>query len=625
MKSLGILILFFFLSTAPISAQLNTQNILQRGKNAIFFDDYVSAIDNFNSIIRIKPYLSEPYFFRGVAKMSLEDYDGAIHDYDQAIELNPNYFLAYMYRGIAYNGLKKHDIALKDFNTAIAIDPRNPYVYANRGITKATSADYKGAEKDYSKALLIEPALESAYLNRAIMREKLDDLKGAMSDCNSAIKLNMFSDDAYSLRGYLWYKQKDYHSAIEDFNRAEKANPKNINVLMNRALVYYEMKKFQETMDDFSKAIAVDSLYIYAYYNRAMLRAEIGDNNRAIADLDKVVDMNPNNILIFFNRGLLKYETNDLEGAYNDFSESIRLYPDFVKAYMVRSAVNSALNRYAAADMDRFKANEIMQKYKKMKGGDKNALIDTNENFRRLIDFSAKGDRIRDVVNGRVQDRNVIVSLKDIFQVQYLHLDSLRQGKVQYYSSWVMEYNQAQNYASSLTISNKRDGNIDFANEKIAEQTALIANGGTVHDYFLRGIFYMTKSDYPAAINDFGTILKKEQGNLLATFNEANARMFMYDYIESIDDKTSKIIGDIEKQDAEIKTETKRMVDFSKVLEGYNRCLELDPHFVFAAFNIANVYVKNEQIEEAIEAYSKVIEMDANIAEAYFNLSLIHI
>ena len=51
-------------------------NILRMGQNAIYFDDYISAIDNFNNIIRVKPYLSEPYFFRGLAKVNLDDYEG---------------------------------------------------------------------------------------------------------------------------------------------------------------------------------------------------------------------------------------------------------------------------------------------------------------------------------------------------------------------------------------------------------------------------------------------------------------------------------------------------------------------------------------------------------------------
>ena len=106
MKKFSIII-FFCLATLGVSAQWNTANMLRAGKSAIMFDDYVSAIENFNNILRVKPRLSEPYFFRGLAKLNLDDFEGAIRDYTEAIELNPNYFHAYMYRGIAYHNMKR--------------------------------------------------------------------------------------------------------------------------------------------------------------------------------------------------------------------------------------------------------------------------------------------------------------------------------------------------------------------------------------------------------------------------------------------------------------------------------------------------------------------------------------
>ena len=87
------------------------------------FDDYVSAIENFNNIIRIKPFLSEPYFFRGLAKLNLDDFEGAIRDYTQAIELNPNYFHAYMYRGIAYHNMKQYEEAMHGNSSGSAQSP----------------------------------------------------------------------------------------------------------------------------------------------------------------------------------------------------------------------------------------------------------------------------------------------------------------------------------------------------------------------------------------------------------------------------------------------------------------------------------------------------------------------
>lgn len=615
------IVIFLFLVSCSWQgfSQWNTGNMLQSGKSAIYFDDYVSAIDNFNNIIRIKPFLSEPYFFRGLAKFNLDDYDGAIQDYTKAIELNPNYFHAYVYRGIAYQNLKKHEEALKDFREAIAIEPGDAYVYANRGITESEMGDFKAAEKDYSKALIIDNKLLAAYLNRAIMREKLNDMEGAMADCNAAIKLNMFSDDAYGLRGYLWYQQKDYYNAIEDFNRALKANPKNIRILMSRAMAWYDMKRYPETMADYTEAIRVDSNYIFAYYNRALLRAQVGETNAAIRDLDKVLEMNPDNILIYFNRGLLKMEIKDLQGAYNDFSESIRLYPDFVKAYMARSAVSLELHNVEDADKDRYMAMDILDRYKKMKDGDYNALVDTTANFRQLVDINARNSEVRDIINGRIQDKSVIVRLKDVFCVHYLSLDSLRNGKVQYYNKHIMSYNQAHNYNPAITLANKSlIYPKDFVEPYVEKLTDQIASNGDLDSYFLRGSFYLNQREYRKAIDDFNAIIERDPRNLLALFNRANARMLMYDYIESVDEKTTKVIGGVKEKE-------NRKVDYSDVLAGYDKCLEIDPDFVFARFNTANVYTKNGEIDKALAAYSEVIRLDKDIAEAYFNRGLLYI
>lgn len=617
MKKIIILILISFVAFRGFS-QWNTSNMLRIGQNAIYFDDYVSAIDNFNNIIRLKPYLSEPYFFRGLAKLNLDDYEGAIRDFSQAIDLNPNYFHAYTYRGVAYNSMGKYEDALKDYAEAVALDPTAAYVYAQRGVTEAQLGKYKEAEKDYSKALLIDNKLLPAYLNRAIVREKLDNVEGAMADCNSAIRLNMFSDDAFGLRGYLYYQQKDYHNAIEDFNRALKANPENKKILMSRAMVWYDMKKYPQTMEDYNEVIRLDSNYIYAYYNRAMLRAEVGETNAAIRDLDKVVDMNPDNILIYFNRGLLKMEIRDWYGAYDDFTESIRLYPDFVKAYIVRAAVQYELNDEKAAENDRYLAMQIMDRYKKMKEGDRNALVDTTANFRKLIDINARQDEVRDVINGRVQDKNVIIELQEVFYVQYMSLDSLRSGKVQYYNKHVMAYNQAHNYSPAITLCNKpQNYPAELVQSSVEHLSAEIAEKGDLNSYLLRGSFYLNQQEYTKAISDFSAIIAKDPRNLLALFNLANARMLMFDYIESVEDKTPRIVG--EKEDAN------RKIDYSTVLDGYNKCLGIDPDFVFALFNIANVYAKSGEIDKALSTYTEVIRKDKDMAEAYFNRGLLHI
>ena len=62
-----LLALAVVLSLLPAKAQLNTDRITAIGRNALYFDDYVLSIQYFNQVIKLKPYLAEPYLLRAVA------------------------------------------------------------------------------------------------------------------------------------------------------------------------------------------------------------------------------------------------------------------------------------------------------------------------------------------------------------------------------------------------------------------------------------------------------------------------------------------------------------------------------------------------------------------------------
>lgn len=589
------------------------------GKSAIYFDDYVSAIENFNNIIRLKPYLAEPYFFRGLAKLGLDDYQGAAKDFTSAIEISPNYFHAYMYRGISYHNQGRYNDALADYEEAIQLDPSDAYVYANRGITYAELGEHLQAENNFSRSLFIDNKQLAAYLNRAIVREKLGNLEGAMADCNAAIKLNMFSDDAYGLRGYLWFQQKEYHNAIDDYNHALKANPENMRVLMSRAMTWYEMKNYEKTLADYDNAIAIDSSYLFAYYNRALLRAELGDNNRAITDLDRVAELNPENILVYFNRAMLKREINDQLGAYNDLTESIRLYPDFAKAYILRAVINEELDDPKAAASDRYKADEIMNRYKRMKEGDKEALVDTTANFMKLIDINANVDGLRDIINGRIQDRRVIIELQKGFYFQYISLDSLRSGKYGNYNKYVMNFNQQHNYDPAIVLSKKSVAYDElFVQKEISRWSQAIEEQRELSTaYLLRGAFYLNQDEYMKAIADFEALLSIDPNNVLALMNLAVAKSSMYDYIEQVEEKGTIVIGE--------KKRERESIDDADVRELYQTILRLDPKLSYARYNLANSYAKRGDMEKAIVEYTQLIDQGEELAEAYFNRGLLYI
>ncbi|MBQ1933213.1 MAG: hypothetical protein II360_06950, partial [Muribaculaceae bacterium] len=84
-----IIISIAFLCSLNTSAQINTDQVMRIGRNALYFEDYMLSIQYFNQVIQAKPYLAQPYFYRAIAKLSLEDYLGAEEDASTAIEHNP--------------------------------------------------------------------------------------------------------------------------------------------------------------------------------------------------------------------------------------------------------------------------------------------------------------------------------------------------------------------------------------------------------------------------------------------------------------------------------------------------------------------------------------------------------
>ena len=69
-----MLIALFLCFASMAKAQVNTDHMMRVGRNALYFSDYVLSIQYFNLVLSAKPYLYEPYFFRGLAKFYLDDF-----------------------------------------------------------------------------------------------------------------------------------------------------------------------------------------------------------------------------------------------------------------------------------------------------------------------------------------------------------------------------------------------------------------------------------------------------------------------------------------------------------------------------------------------------------------------
>ena len=124
----------FLLFSVGAKGQINTDHMMMVGRNALYFKDYVLSIQYFNQVINAKPYLYDPYFFRGLAKFYLDDFGGAEADCTQAIDRNPFVPDSYQVRALSRMRQGNFDGAIADYRNAVRLDPENEGIWHNMAL-----------------------------------------------------------------------------------------------------------------------------------------------------------------------------------------------------------------------------------------------------------------------------------------------------------------------------------------------------------------------------------------------------------------------------------------------------------------------------------------------------------
>lgn len=178
-------------------AQYNVDRLIMIGRSALYYEDYVLSIQYFNQAITAKPFLYEPWFFRGVAKYYLDDYVGAESDCTEAISRNPYITGMYELRGLCRIRQKKYDDAISDYDMSIKYNPTSRGLWYNRVLCRIENKDYDRANadldtmmtrwSDYSKiySLKAEVCLQqkdtlggAQYLDKSLEKDPYDARRG---------------------------------------------------------------------------------------------------------------------------------------------------------------------------------------------------------------------------------------------------------------------------------------------------------------------------------------------------------------------------------------------------------------------------------------------------------------
>lgn len=605
-------LLLFFLLLIPVflPAQLNTTNAIHTGRSRLYFGNYTGAIESFNMVIKIKPYLPEPYFYRGAAKLNLEDFRGALNDLDKAIEIKPFYPEAFLYRGMVYYHLKEYEAAMNDYSKAMELDGENADIYNNRGICKAAMRDFEGAIADYTQSIELKPKNYNAYLNRSIAYQIQEEWDKAIADCNELIRIRPNSPMGYMSRGLIKIEKEDFAGAFRDFDMAIYLDPQNAFAYQNRGLVKQQLESFQAAIMDYTAAIELDNKMASAYFNRGIAR-EMTNQPGYQADYDMASVLDP------------RFAKRPWQTAEEREKEQLQQL--------------QAMQKQAVGIGNNDEKEKTENNIAKQEEEDPELGIDLDALRKRRMKANLVVEDNRDIPGNErgetstIQNRNISISLSPLFEVAVINKNNADNENVGYFSMAIENLNAANNYQPYLTLTNKALQSVstinDYQNQKLAFDERIKQYPNNSVNFLYRGIFKSLTKDFQGALSDFDKAIEMDERNLLAYFMRANTRALMIDAIEAIASESAAALQKNPQQAFSLgnKTSNSQNKAYDDILTDYSVVLYMNPGFAFGYFNRGNIYCKNEQYLAAMDEYDRAIQVEPEFAEAFYNRGLVRI
>lgn len=621
-------------AVATADAQINTEQVIRVGRNALYFEDYMLSIQYFNRVIDSKPYLAEPYFLRAIAKYNLEDYAGAEADASRAIEINPFLTDAWEVRGVARQNLGHDAEAIGDYEHALRLLPRNRNLLFNMAMAQQSAERHEAADSTFSELLRYYPNYDNAYLGRAQLRLATNDTTGAASDIDRALTLNPNALNGYILRADMAMRSgNNFKDALADLNEAVKLQPRMAGLYINRAYLRYSLDDYFGAMADYDYALQLEPANATALFNRGLLLAEVNANDRALEDFTSVLNFEPDNYRALYSRALIHRAKGNYRAAIDDVNRVDEAFPDFPDALWLRADIERSMGQTGKAEATYNRAKQLAQAARPAEESDADrkavASSDVPEELvsRRFASLLTVDDNAdiheqynNSAIRGRVQDRNVAIDIEPMMEMGFYSAPSELRANT-YYIKEIDDLNATRALRYAVVVTNRApaldEDIIQRHFKSIDYYTSVIAGIHTPRavDYIGRALDFVTTRNYAAAIADINRAIELMPDFAPAYWLRAQARYH-------------KLQVDRDTPDAAIDAATRLSVAeaaMAEILADIDKGLELSPNTAVAWFNKGNLLLENHDYNGAVDAYTRAIELKPDMGEAYYNRGYIHL
>ncbi|MDD5787492.1 MAG: tetratricopeptide repeat protein [Bacteroidales bacterium] len=612
--------LFFILQ--PAKAQFRTDRLIDVGKSALYYEDYVLSIQYFNQVIGLKPYLYEPWFLRGLAKFYLDDYVGADKDCSEAINLNP--YIPDIFELRALCNIRQRDFqqAIDDYDKTIGFLPDNKNLWYNRVLCRIEQKDYDHANKDLDSMMTRWKNFAKSYsLKAEVLLLQKDTVQGAKF-LDKSLEIDPYDGNLWAMRAMISLSRKKWKDADAQLSKAIHLKPTTVDYYVNRALARYNINNLRGAMADYDKALEIDPNNFLAHYNRGQLRIQVGDDNRAIDDFDYIISKEPDNVMAIYNRAILLERTGNLRGAIADYTTIINQFPNFWAGLNNRARCYRKLGMTAKAEMDEFRIFKAqMDKHygqqqrwsKKTKDRvRKKSEIDFDKYNQLVVEDEQKVDHeYSSAFRGRVQDRETEIAFMPMFQLSFTpYGNGVKVSQV--YNREVDAFNHqwSKNVTKAshpIYVTCHQKPLTETESQKVFAMIdtlgAAIAASKNIHDdralILQRAVAHSGVQNHVDAINDLTIYIQEDSTSALAYWQRAVCQAKLNQY------KAAK--------------GTEAKLALQGAADDINKAMAISKDNACLYYNRGNLWAMGKAYDKAIADYSEAIRLDSNLAEAYFN------
>lgn len=623
-----------------LRAQINTDRVLLMGRNALYYEDYVLAIQRFNMVITAKPWLGEPYFYRAVAKYYLEDYQGAEIDCNNALERNPYALNHYVLRALCRINQDRYALAEEDYRKALSINPLDHGSWHNLVLCQIELKEYEKADSALDVMIRHWPKESQQYTLKSQVSLLRTDTVQAEKWTDRALELDEYDGRAWSLKAMFQANRKKYDDAEASLDKAITQMPRTAGLYVNRALTRYNRDDLRGAMSDYNACLDLEPNNYLAHYNRGLLRAQVGEDNLAIEDFNYVLQLEPDNTIALYNRALLLDNVGDYDGAIRDISAVIKDYPEFWDGYRQRAAIKRKIGDTAGAERDEFK---VLQARLDAAAGKKRPVRTRKKSERNIEDYAAlveedtheeENEYVSDY-RGKVQNRQTELRPEPIYSLTYYRRTS-ETNTYAPYCPQIEELNNQRVFPSQLYLTNNEapltakqteahQASITALSEQIEEFEQKTLDMADRNLLLNRALDYYHIRDFENAIWDMTHLIHMNGSDPLAYILRAQCRFAQLEvrrttasasdlrlgYLMVVQDysKAFDLMPDVPFLHYNIGCVQVQLADYLAAQKSFSRALELDPHFPSAYFGRGVAYILGGQTEQGLSDLSQAGEM----------------